>query len=83
MTPLGDRVLVSPIKEEEKTKAGIILPESQKMNNLGRVVIIGVKTKKIKVGDTVMYHDHVGVPHNYRGDDLLFLKEDSEIISII
>ena len=74
--------MVLPIKEEETTKSGIILPKNtNKINNKGKVVQIGVKAKIIQVGDLVMYHDNVGTPINFKGVDYILLKEDSEIIS--
>ena len=83
MTIIGNRILVSEIKGEEITQAGIIIPEKDKKYRTGKVQQLGVKVKHIKVGDVVQFYDHVGAQINYRGDDLLLLSESSDIICVI
>ena len=83
MTILGNRILVQPLNAEETTKGGIILPKENRKYPIGKIVQLGLKVKKLKVGDTVMYYKGVGAHINYRGDDLLLLSEDGEIISTI
>lgn len=58
--PLGERVLIKQIEEEEKTKGGIYIPESAKDNNKkGEVVAVGQKSDgkelPVKVGDQILY----------------------------
>lgn len=58
--PLGERVLIKPVKEEEKTKGGIYIPEEAKENNKkGEVVAAGEKSDgkelPVKPGDTILY----------------------------
>jgi len=80
MVILGDRLLISEIKGEEITQAGIIIPEKDKKYRTGKVHQLGKKVIKIKVGDVILFYDHVGANINYRGDDLLLLSEESDII---
>lgn len=62
--PIGERVLVKPVKKSEKTASGIILSgTSEKDNpNLGEVIALGKgeKLADIKVGDTVVYAKFAG-----------------------
>ncbi len=65
VVPLGDRLLIKPIKEEEKTEGGIVLPDSAKEKPMkAKVVAIGdgddVKDMDIKVGDKVIYSKYSG-----------------------
>jgi len=58
ITPLGDRVLIEPMAVDEKTKSGIIIPESAaEKQNIGTVVAIGTleEIKDVKIGDTVLF----------------------------
>lgn len=80
--PLGDRVLVEPTKPETK-KNGIILIETAQKKNTGKVILIGVKTASIKIGDSVLYQDNAGISIPYNGMDCLLLSEEHEVISIL
>jgi co-chaperonin GroES (HSP10) len=87
MRILYDRVLVKPIKEANTT-SGIILTEGSQKKNKGEIVIIGTKVTHLKVGDIVLYHDHVGIGIDYNGIHHLLLREGDkkipgEIIAII
>ena len=55
--PLSDHILIEPIKEEEKTKTGIILPETAEKERpeQGQVVAVGEKCKEVKPGDKVIF----------------------------
>lgn len=80
---LKDRVLVKPTNPEEKTSGGIILVNTAQKRNTGKVILIGVKTKAIKEGDSVLYHEGAGISISYNGMDCLLLSEEHEIISIL
>lgn len=62
ITPLGDRVLVDPITVDEKSPAGIIIPDTanKEKPKQGKVVAIGMleDVKNVKVGDTVLFSDY-------------------------
>ncbi len=83
MILLHNRLAVLPIKSEQKTQSGIILSEKQQIGNKGIIQLIGNKVKHLKVGQTVMYHDHVGVNIDYRGDSLVILSESTDIIAVL
>lgn len=82
MKLLNNYVMVEKIIKD-KTESGILLAESQKDKQIGRVVKIGNKVKFVKVGDTVKYYEHAGTKITYRGDDLLILNELGEISVIL
>jgi len=77
--PLGNRVLVKPVQEEEVTKAGIILPETAKEKKAeGEIVAIGngekIEKFNLKVGQRVLFG-------KYAGDELKIDEQDYKIIS--
>lgn len=90
--PLGDRVLVQPMKEDEVTKSGIIIPDSAKEKPVeGSVVAVGPgKTKEdgtlvpisVKVGDKVIYGKYAGTELKYDNEDYLLLRED-DLLGIV
>ncbi|OGC03937.1 co-chaperone GroES [candidate division WOR-1 bacterium RIFOXYA12_FULL_43_27] len=85
MTPLGDRVLVKPAPSEEKTKSGIVLPDSAKEKpqegtivavGSGRVLDNGQKVPlEVKVGDTVIYSKYGGTEIKLDGEEFIILQE--------
>jgi len=85
--PLADRVLVKPAEAEEKTKSGIIIPDSAKEKpQRGTVMAVGSgkpdEPLTVKEGDTVLYGKYAGTEINIDGDDLLIMRE-SDIFAII
>ncbi len=90
--PLGDRILVKALEAEEKTKGGIVLPDTAKEKpQAGKVMAVGkgrlledgtVKPLEVKVGDTVLYGKYSGTEINNSGEDYLILKED-DILAIV
>ncbi len=62
VTPLGDRVLVDPVIVDEKSPAGIIIPDTAKTEKpkQGKVVAVGTleEVTDVKVGDTVLFSDY-------------------------
>lgn len=90
--PLGDRILVKRIKEEEKTKGGIIIPDTAKEKpQEGKVVAVG-KGKKtedgkiialdVKAGDKVLFGKYSGSEVKIEGEDHLILRED-DILGVL
>ena len=74
--------MVEPINREEKLNGGIILTDKNLLHKVGKIVQLGIKVKSpLKVGDTIMYYEHVGIPLNYEGKNYLLLSETNEIIS--
>lgn len=85
--PLADRVLVEPAPAEEKTAAGIIIPDTAKEKpQKGTVIAIGSGKKDepmtVKPGDKVLYGKYAGTEINVEGSDYLIMRE-SDILAII
>ncbi len=85
--PLGDRILVKPLEAEEKTKGGILLPDTAKEKpQEGKVVAVGkgklndkgsVQPLELKVGNRVLYGKYSGTEiSNKEGDQLLIMREE-------
>jgi chaperonin GroES len=92
LTPLADRVIVKPSEAEEKTKGGIILPDTAKEKPIeGTIVAAGPgkvtddgKTVKlgVKVGDKVLYGKYSGTEVTVEGEEYLIMRE-SDIFAIV
>ncbi len=90
--PLGDRILVKRIKEEEKTKGGIIIPDTAKEKpQEGEVVAVGrgkvtddgkVLALDVKSGDRILFGKYSGSEIKIEGDEYLILRED-DILGVI
>ncbi|MBX7227501.1 MAG: co-chaperone GroES [Chitinophagales bacterium] len=85
--PLADRVVVKPAEAEQKTKSGIIIPDTAKEKpQRGEVVAAGPGKKDepttVKVGDMVLYGKYSGTEINIEGNDYLIMKE-SDILAIV
>ncbi len=90
--PLGDRILVKRIKEEEKTKGGIIIPDAAKEKpQEGKVVAVGkgkvaddgkLVTPEVKAGDKVLFGKYSGSEIKIEDEELLILRED-DILGIL
>lgn len=85
--PLGDRILVKPLEAEEKTKGGILLPDTAKEKpQEGKVVAVGkgklndkgtIQPLELKVGNRVLYGKYSGTEiSNKDGDQLLIMREE-------
>ena len=84
--PLGDRVLVKRLEAEEKTKGGIVLPETAKEKpQKGEVVAIGkgkvlesgkVEPLEVKKGDKILFGKYSGSEITYNEEEYLILKEE-------
>jgi chaperonin GroES len=85
--PLADRVLVEPAPAEEKTAAGIIIPDTAKEKpQKGTVVAVGPGKKDepmtVKVGDNVLYGKYAGTELTIGGSNYLIMRE-SDIVAIV
>jgi len=90
LKPLGDRLIVKPIEEEETTASGIVLPDTAKEKpQKGKVVAAGDGAVKedgsrqpidVSEGDEVLYSKYGGTEITIDGDDLLVLRE-SDILA--
>jgi len=85
LVPIGDRVVVKPEPEEEKTKGGIVLPETAKEKpQSGTVIAVGTgKTLEngqrvpldVKVGDRIIYSKYGGTEVKLNGEEYIILNE--------
>ena len=92
LKPLGDRVVVEPIEQEEVTAGGIVLPETAKEKpQQGNVLAIGPGARDedgehiemdVKVGDKVLYAKYAGTEFKVDGKKLLILRE-SDLLAIV
>ena len=90
--PLGDRILVKRVKEEEKSKGGIIIPDTAKEKpQEGKVVAVG-KGKysedgklipiEVRAGDKILFGKYSGSEIQLEGEDHLIMRED-DILGIL
>jgi len=90
--PLGDRILVKRIKEEEKTKGGIIIPDTAKEKpQEGKVVAVGkgkmteegkLLVPDVKAGDRILFGKYAGSEVKLEGEEHLILRED-DILGVL
>jgi chaperonin GroES len=90
--PLGDRVLVKRIKEEDRTKGGIIIPDTAKEKpQEGKVVAVGkgkvnddgkLIPTELKAGDKILFGKYSGSEVNMEGEEHLIMREE-DILGIL
>ncbi len=90
--PLHDRILVRRINSEEKTKGGIIIPDTaQEKPQEGKIEAVGkgklldngsVRPLDVKVGDKVLFSQYGGNDINIDGDEYLIMEEN-DVLAII
>ena len=90
--PLHDRVLVQRVKEDEKTKGGIIIPDTAKEKPIeGEVIAVGngkvqddgkIRPLDVKKGDRVLFGKYSGTEVKIDGEDRLILRED-DILGVL
>ena len=93
LKPLGERVLVKALEEEEKTASGIVLPDTAKEKpQRGKVVAVGDGKwdedgekripLEVKKGDEVLYSKYGGTEIEVEGEDLLVLRESDVLAKV-
>jgi len=90
--PLQDRLLIKRLREEEKTKGGIIIPDTAKEKPMeGKVIAVGngailkdgsVRKLEVKKGDTVLFAKYSGNDIKVDGEDHIIMREE-DILAII
>jgi chaperonin GroES len=90
--PLGDRVLVRRVEEEQKTKGGIIIPDTAKEKpQEGKVIAVGpgarddngkVQPLDLKEGDRILFGKWSGSEIKLDGEDLIIMKE-SDVLGVL
>ena len=92
LRPLGDRILVKRVKEEERTKGGIIIPDTAKEKpQEGKVVAVGkgkmteqgkLLPPDVKAGDKILFGKYSGSDVMIEGEEHLILRED-DILGVL
>ena len=90
--PLQDRVIVKRVEEEEKTKGGIIIPDTAKEKPMeGKVIAVGkgkvlddgkIHPLDVKAGDRVLFGKYAGTEVKIDGEEHLIMRED-DILGVI
>jgi len=90
--PLGDRVLVKRLKEEDRTKGGIIIPDTAKEKpQEGKVVAVGkgkvnddgrLIPTEVKAGDKILFGKYSGSEVNLDGEEHLIMREE-DVLGIL
>jgi chaperonin GroES len=90
--PLQDRILVKRIDEEEKTKGGIIIPDTAKEKPMeGKVIAVGkgkvdddgkAHPLDVKKGDRVLFSKYSGTEVNIEGEEHLIIRED-DVLGVV
>jgi chaperonin GroES len=92
LKPLGDRVVIKPSPAEEKTKGGIILPDTAKEKPVvGEIIAVGpgrrsdegaIIPMELKVGDKVLYGKYSGTEVTVEGQEYLIMRE-ADIFAVV
>ncbi|MBK7428171.1 MAG: co-chaperone GroES [Saprospiraceae bacterium] len=85
MKPINDRVVIKPATAEEKTKGGIIIPDTAKEKpQRGEVIAVGPGKEgnlmTVQVGDIVLYGKYAGQELSHQGEDYLIMREDDILV---
>jgi len=90
--PLQDRIIVKRVEEEEKTKGGIIIPDTAKEKPMeGKVIAVGkgkvledgkINPLDVKIGDRILFGKYAGTEIKIDGEEHLIMRED-DILGVI
>ena len=85
MKPIADRVIIKPAPADEKTKGGIIIPDTAKEKpQRGEVIAVGPgkdgNLMTVTAGDIVLYGKYSGQEITYEGVDYLIMREDDILV---
>jgi chaperonin GroES len=93
LKPLGDRLVIKPIEQEETTAGGILLPETAKEKpQEGEVIAAGPGklddngnrvSMEVKVGDRVLYAKYAGTEIKLEGDEKVLILKESDVLALI
>ena len=87
LKPINDRVVVKPAPADEKTKGGIIIPDTAKEKpQRGEIIAVGPgkdgNAMTVQEGDVVLYGKYAGQELNYEGEDYLIMREDDILVIV-
>ena len=93
LVPLGDRLIIEPIEQEETTKSGIFLPDTAKEKPMeGKVIAAGPGAKddsgkriemEVKEGDRVLYAKYAGTEIKLEGDIKVLILRESDVLALV
>jgi chaperonin GroES len=93
LQPLGDRLIVEPLEEEETTSSGIVLPDTAKEKpQRGRVLAVGPGARndkgelvpmEVAEGDEIIYSKYGGTEIKLGADDVLILRESDVLAKVV
>ena len=92
LKPLGDRIIIELVEQEEKTASGIVLPDSAKEKpQEGKVVAVGTGrvldngeqvALEVSDGDRIIFSKYAGTEVKYEGNEYLILREN-DILAVV
>ena len=92
LVPVGDKILVKRLEAEEKTKGGIVLPDTAKEKpKEGKVVAVGggktlkdgkVSEFQVKKGDRIIFSSYAGTEVKFEGEEYLLMSED-DVLAVV
>ena len=92
LRPLGDRLVVRPLEAQEKTKSGLVLPDTAKEKpQEAKVIAVGTgrmlddgstKSLEVRNGDRVLYGKYSGTEVHIEGEDYLILREE-DVLAVV
>ena len=93
LKPLGDRLVIKPIEQEDTTSGGILLPETAKEKpQEGEVIAAGPGkfddsgtrvAMEVKVGDRVLYAKYAGTEIKLDGDDKVLILKETDVLALV
>ncbi len=93
LQPLGDRLVIEPIEQDDTTSGGILLPETAKEKpQEGKVVAAGPGRldedgkriqMEVKVGDIVLYAKYAGTEIKLEGADKVLILKESDVLALV
>jgi len=91
--PLADRIIVKPLEAQEKTKGGIVLPDSVKEKpQEGEVVAVGKgktlengqkQALEVKAGDKVLYGKYSGTEISTREGEIVLIMREDDVLAVV
>ena len=92
LKPLGDRIVVRPVDPQERTKSGLVVPDTAKEKpQEGKVIAVvsgrllddgSTKSLEVRSGDRVLYGRYSGTEVSLEGDDYLILREE-DVLAVV
>ncbi len=92
LKPLADRIVIKTAEAQERTKSGLVLPDTAREKpQEGKVIAVGtgrtlddgaIKSLEIRTGDRILYGKYSGTEVSIEGEDYLILRED-DVLAVV